>query len=199
MNSFFDDLFGKIFKNPSKTPVRVKENYEVKEADLNEIDQWMDSPQAIDIFDRIYRNFHLKRTGIQETPQVHLFQSPYANGFAVTFEPPFTPETFSKLFLAFSRRILALGYKQVSLDRKMEEINDQVKVTEKFYLKPPLQAPSENQRISQLFGNVSIEKISIDNKPSYLKLLVTVYSDRLYEDAQPFDQMIDRLFETKHG
>ncbi|NVK51207.1 MAG: hypothetical protein HWE09_15655 [Cyclobacteriaceae bacterium] len=199
MNSFFDDLFGKIFKSTAKSPVKVKENYEFKEADLVEIEQWMESDEASSLFDRVYRNYHLKRTGINESPQVHLFQSPYANGFAVTFDSPFTPETFSKLFLAFSRRILALGYKQVSLDRKMEEINDQVKTTEKFYLKPPLQAPSENQRISQLFGNVSIEKISIDNKPSYLKLLVTVYSDRLYEDAQPFDQMIDRIFETKHG
>jgi hypothetical protein len=81
----------------------------------------------------------------------------------------------------------------------MEEINNQVRVTEKFYLKPPLQAPVENELISQLFGNVSIEKISVDNKPSYLKLLVTVYSDRLYQNAKPFDQMMDRLFETQHG
>jgi hypothetical protein len=199
MNNFFDDLFGKIFKNSAKTPVKHKENYAVKEADLEEIDRWMETDEAAALFDKVYRSYHLKRTGINESPQVHLFQSPYANGFAVTFEPPFTAETFSKLFLAFSRRILALGYKQVSLDRKMEEINNQVKTTEKFYLKPPLQAPAENELISQLFGNVSIEKISVDNKPSYLKLLVTVYSDRLYQNAKPFDQMMDRLFETQHG
>jgi hypothetical protein len=88
-----------------------------------------------------------------------------------------------------------LGYEQVSLDRKLEEVNEQVKETEKFYFKPPLQLPKEGELISQLYGNISLEKIRINQQPSYFKLLASVYSDRLYYDAQPFDDLMDRLFE----
>ncbi|WP_297335751.1 hypothetical protein [Algoriphagus sp.] len=194
MGNFLEDILSKIFKGSEKTPINHKENFTLKPADLNQIDQWIYSSEGMTLLGRIYKNYHFKKSQINDSPQVHLLESPYANGFAVTYEDPLTPESFSKLFLAFSRRILALGYQQVSLDRKIEEINEQVKTTEKFYLKPPLQAPKPDELISQLYGNVSIEKITINNQPSYLKLVVTVYSDRLYQDAIPFEQLMDNVF-----
>jgi hypothetical protein len=195
MGNFFDDLFKKVFSPSEKMPLKVKENFLIRDTDQRDLDQWMDSEEFEQLLSLVYKNYHFKRTQINAHPQVHVFDSPYANGFAVSYENPFDPKSFSRLFLAFSRRILALGYEQVSLDRKFEEINDQVKVTEKFYFKPPLQLPSDGELISQLYGNVALEKITLDNKPSYIKLLATVYSDRLYQDAKSFDQLMDRLFE----
>jgi hypothetical protein len=197
MSNFLDDLFKKVFKPSEKSPMKVKENFVIKEIDQTDIETWIKSEESNQLFGLVYKNYHFKRSGINDRPQVHIFASPYANGFAVTFEPPFDSKSFSRLFLAFSQRLLALGYEQVSLDRKMEEISDQVKVTEKFYFKPPLQLPAEGELISQLYGNVALEKVTVNNEPSYIKLLATVYSDRLYQDAKPFDQLMDGIFE-KH-
>ncbi|MDO8965965.1 hypothetical protein [Algoriphagus sp.] len=195
MSSFLDDLFKKVFKPSDKSPMRLKENFVIKEIEQTDLDLWIESEESAQLFTLVYKNYHFKRTGINGRPQVHIFDSPYANGFAVTYENPFNAKSFSRLFLAFSQRLLALGYEQVSLDRKFEEINDQVKVTEKFYFKPPIQLPAEGELISQLYGNVSLEKVTIDNEPSYIKLLATVYSDRLYQDAKSFDQLMDGIFE----
>ncbi len=197
MSNFLDDLFKKVFKPSGKTPMKVKENFSIKEIDLIDLDSWIKSEESKMLFALVYKNYHFKRTGIKDRPEVHIFDSPYANGFAVSYEKPLESKSFSRLFLAFSQRLLALGYENVSLDRKFEEINDQVKVTEKFYFKPPLQLPAEGELISQLYGNVALEKVTIDNEPSYIKLLATVYSDRLYQDAKPFDQLMDGIFE-KH-
>ncbi|MBA4301351.1 hypothetical protein SAMN03080617_02799 [Algoriphagus alkaliphilus] len=195
MSSFLDDLFKKVFKPSDKSPMRLKENFLIKELEQTDLDLWIESEESAQLFALVYKNYHFKRTGINGQPQVHIFDSPYANGFAVTYENPFNAKSFSRLFLAFSQRLLALGYEQVSLDRKFEEINDRVKVTEKFYFKPPIQLPAEGELISQLYGNVSLEKVTIDNEPSYIKLLATVYSDRLYQDAKSFDQLMDGIFE----
>lgn len=197
MSNFLDDLFKKVFKPSEKSPMKVKENFSIKEIDQTDIDSWIESLEAKQLFALIYKNYHFKRTGINDHPQVHLFTSPYANGFAVSYGKPLEPKSFSRLFLGFSQRLLALGYEQVSLDRKFEEINDQVKVTEKFYFKPPLQLPVEGELISQLYGNVALEKVTVDNEPSYIKLLATVYSDRLYQDAKSFDQLMDGIFEKQ--
>lgn len=197
MSNFLDDLFKKVFKPSEKTPMKVKENFSVKEIDQTDLDSWIESDEAKQLFALVYKNYHFKRTGINDRPEVHIFDSPYANGFAVSYENPLDQKSFSRLFLAFSQRLLALGYEKVSLDRKFEEINNQVKVTEKFYFKPPLQLPIEGELISQLYGNVALEKVTVDNEPSYIKLLATVYSDRLYQDAKPFDQLMDGIFE-KH-
>lgn len=200
MANFFDDLVKKVFPSLGKQPLAVKENFSLKESELQDLDTWMATPEAGQLYALIFRNYHYKRAQINERPELHVFTSDYANGFAVSYDPPLNLDTFSLLFLGLSRRILGLGYEQVSLDRKMEEVNDRVKTTEKFYFKPPLQLPVEGDLISQLYGNIALEKITIDHQPSYFKLLATVYSDRLYYNAQPFDELMDRLFDRPlHG
>jgi hypothetical protein len=196
MGDFFDDLLKKIFPpRGGNQSLSVKENFLVKEKDLHDLEAWNTSEESKTLYDLVYRNYHYKRAQINESPEVHVFSSVYANGFALSFGPPLDSNSFSLLFLGLSRRIIALGYEQVSLDRKLEEVNEQVKETEKFYFKPPLQLPKEGELISQLYGNISLEKIRINQQPSYFKLLASVYSDRLYYDAKPFDDLMDRLFE----
>jgi len=196
MPDFFADLLKKIFPpSTSNQALSVKENFSVKEKDLQDLETWNESEASKTLYDLVYRNYHYKRAQINESPEVHVFSSIYANGFALSYGPPLDPNSFSLLFLGISRRIIALGYEQVSLDRKLEEVNEQVKETEKFYFKPPLQLPQEGELISQLYGNISLEKIRINQQPRYFKLLASVYSDRLYDDAKPFDELMDRLFE----
>ncbi len=177
--------------------MNYKENFESSDLDEKKALAWSEGAEGRQLFEIIYKNYQLKKQLAEESPQVHILDSKYAKGFAISYEEPITPQTFSMLFLAFGQRVLALGYKKVSLDRKLEEINEQVRSTEKFYFKPPLQLPEMDALISQLYGNVAIEKVTHNNHPSYLKVLVTFYSDRLYEDPKPFDEFMDRLFEKR--
>jgi hypothetical protein len=196
MSNFLDDLFNKVFKSSEKTPMNHKENIVQKEEELANVRNWMESKEGLKLFAQISKSYHFKTIHIEERPQTHILDSKYAKGFAITYDDPLDEQTFSLLFLAFAQRVLALGYRQVSLDRKMEEINDQVRVTDKFYFKPPLKDLVDNELISQLYGNISVEKISVNNQPNYLKVLATFYSDRLYHDPKPFDQFLDHLFES---
>lgn len=195
MSNYFDQVWQKLFLSKETVPLQMKENFTLKDKEVQELEDWIHSEAAISLFSLIYRNYHYKRTQINESPEVHLFTSSYANGFAISYEAPLDLSSFSLLFLGLSRRVLALGYQQVSLDRKLEEINEQVKQTEKFYFKPPLQMPQEGEPITQLYGNISLEKVSINNTPSYIKLLAAIYSDRNYQEAKPFDELMDKLFE----
>lgn len=196
MSNFLDDLFNKVFKSSEKSPMSHKENIVLKAQEIEEVQVWLNSSEGRETFAQISRSYHFKTIQIEERPQIHVLDSKYARGFAITYDEPLDEKTFPLLFLAFAQRVLALGYQQVSLDRKMEEINEQVKVTDKFYFKPPLKSLAENELISQLYGNISIEKISVNNQPNYLKVLATFYSDRLYQDPKPFDQFLDHLLET---
>ncbi|RAI91966.1 hypothetical protein [Algoriphagus yeomjeoni] len=198
MSNFLDDLFNKVFNSSEKAPVNHKENIVQKGEDVAKVRDWMNSTEGRELFGRVSKSYYFKTIQIEERPQTHILDSKYARGFAITYDDPLDEQTFSLLFLAFAQRVLALGYRQVSFDRKMEEVNDQVKVTEKFYFKPPLKILAKNELISQLYGNISIEKINVNNQPNYLKVLVTFYSDRLYLDPEPFDQFLDHLFEATH-
>lgn len=198
MANFFDDLLKKVFPTSEGTPINHKENFSLKKEEIQEAHEWSQSADGKELIELVYKNYHFKKTQINKNPQVHIMESPYANGIAISYDFPFDLKSFSLLFLAFSQRVLDLGYRQVSLDRKIEEINDQVRITEKFYFKPPKNTSIKGELISQMFGNITLEKISIDNTPSFIKLLVTIYSDRLYKDPIPFDQFLDLLFEVNY-
>ncbi|PRY84977.1 hypothetical protein [Mongoliibacter ruber] len=197
MSSFIDDVLGKLFPKKAQG-LNIKENFVQTEREIEAIGSWMSSPEGKNTMALIAKNYHFKTSGMNSHPEVHVLKSPYANGFAVSFEEPLTEKTFSNLFFAFGRRIVDLGYSRVSLDRKIEDINEKVRTTEKQYFKPPLSNADFTQKIDQLYGNVSVEKVSINDKPSYLKVLVTVYSDHLYKDASSFDEFIDNIFESKN-
>lgn len=197
MASFIDDVLGRLFPKKAKS-LFVKENFKQTEVDREAGADWVLSEEGKSIMALIEKNYHFKTSGMNSYPEVHILNSPYANGFAVSFDSPLNEKTFSYLFFAFGRRVLDLGYNQVSLDRKIEEMKDFVKTTEKQYFKPPLSNVDFSQKIDQLYGNISVEKVSVNDKPSFLKVLVTVYSDHLYQKAKPFDQFIERLFETNN-
>lgn len=190
--TFIDDILGKLFSD-NKANFRHKENFTQSQEEELGIRNWLASERGRMVFDQVYKSYHLKKAGVNNHPEVHILSSPYANGFALTYENPFTEEIFSQLFFAFGLRMLDLGYYRVSLDRKFHETADLVNTTEKQYFKPRI-GDAVTQKIDQLYGNVSIEKVSVDNKPSFLKVLVTLYSDHLYRKAKPFDHFMEELF-----
>jgi len=195
MPSFIDEIIGKLFPQ-KKTPISIKENFVQSETSKADTEKWFRSDEGKKFLALVHKNYQYKISGINESPEIHILKSPYANGFAISYESPFDAKIFSMLFFGFGRRMLDLGYNQVSLDGKIEEVNEDVRTIEKQYFKPPLSsADLIEQKIDQLYGNISIEKISINDKPSFLKILVTVYSDHLYQKARPFDLFIDDLFQ----
>lgn len=196
--TLWDEIYEKLFSSKTKQ-IAHKENFSQTENDEASIIDWLNSLQGIELMDLVHKNYHFKKATINARPQVQIMNSPYANGFVVYFDEPFTEKSFSNLFFAFGQRIVDLGYEKISLDRRMREINQQVKITEKQYFKPPIQKENVGQKIEQLFGNVSVEKVSFDNKPSYITVLVTIYSDRLYQDAGSFDQFVELIFKPLYG
>lgn len=195
MATFIDDIFGKLFPKKNQ-PLHVKENFSQTEMEEEHVENWIKSEEGKSFLNLIKKNYHFKTSGMNSHPEIHILNSKYANGFAISYESPFTQETFSKLFFAFGLRMLDLGYHRVSLDRKIEELSENVRSIEKQYFKPPLSNVDFSEKIDQLYGNVSIEKVSIDGKPSFLKILASVYSDHLYKDAAPFDEFIEKLFKN---
>lgn len=189
--TFFKGIIGKIFADKKAFSIH-KENFALPASEEDRVRYWMDSEEGHRVFKSLHKTYHLHKIEIKEEPGIHLLSSPYANGIAITFEYPLRDKTFSNLFFAFGFSMLDLGYYRVSLDRTLKATTGVVKTTEKQYFKPS--APAfDSQRIDQRFGNISIEKVSIDGRFSFLKVLATVYSGRHYHNAQPFDQFIESL------
>ncbi|MEQ8535197.1 MAG: hypothetical protein RIB86_25295, partial [Imperialibacter sp.] len=99
---------------------------------------------------------------------------------------------FQFLFDYLAEISKTLGYRQVNSDVTITEKNDTIETREKHYLKPPI--GTADQLSKQLFGNILVEYIMIDDQPSYIKLLANIYFDRQYEPAEDHRELISHLF-----
>jgi len=188
---YIDDVLGDIFPVGGRK-FTYKENYTQTTEEKEAVQQWMDSEEGEEAFGLVYRAYHLQKSNIEQKPEIYVLSSPSANGFAIGFEPPMDTTIFSNLFFGFGIRMLDLGYYRMSLERKLQERNDALHITEKQYFKPAVQV-SGGRRKDQLFGNVCVERETIEYEPVFLKVLVTVYAGRSYHVAKPFDQFVEEL------
>jgi len=196
--SYFDKLVGKLFsgKKPAGT-ADVHEILKRSQADQQSYDAWKNSEERTQLLHEIAKAYHYKKAGITDELEVHLFNTAYANGFSLTYHPSVPPKTFQHLSEYFRDKVLDMGYRLVNADRRILDRDRYVETIEKYYLKPPLSAEDLSQetiQVNQLYGNIAIEHVLIDGKPSYLKVLASIYSDRQFQEAHSYDDFITGLF-----
>jgi len=189
--SFVEKWVKKLFPGQTKVPL-LHETLQRSTKEQGQAKQWQGTMSARQLVQSIYQSYHYKKTGIKGTPEVHLFNSAYANGFAVTYAPEVGPKVFAWLLDYLKDEVLALGYRQANADRKVEDKGPYMQETQRYYLKPPVPINPET-KIDQLYGNITLEYISIDDKPSYIKVMANIYSDRLFNNALPFEEFVERL------
>lgn len=190
--SFFDDVVGKLFGRQSPKAAFVHEVLKRSDREIQRFETWKATESASSLIDDVERAYFMKKKGIISAVEVHLLNSKYSNGFAISFNDQFDEDSFTHMFDFLKERGLAQGYKLSQGDRRILNKETYEETIEKWYLKP---VAEELDGVSnQRFGNILIEKTEIDRKPSYLKLMANVYQDRLYSKAEPFSELIEQLF-----
>ncbi len=193
--AFFDDVFDRLFSNKAPAPKEFINEVLVRSPKEEQAYKtWLETEEATDLIRDIQSAYYLKKSGIESALSVHLFNTNYANGFAVTYHEDISDQHFKFLFDYLKDQTLTLNYRLAQKDRRVLYKESFEESIEKWYLKPKRGSGNENGRFDQLYGNVLIEHVEIDRKPSYIKLLVNIYQDRLYTKALSFDDFINELF-----
>jgi len=203
--SFFDKLISEIFgthKVNSILPL-VEEEIKRHESYRQGYFKWVNEGKYRWLTQKIYQNYTLKKKNEAADLQVHLLKSSGASGFAVTYSLLMDEKELQYLFDYLRDRVLNLNYKLYTSDRRIFDRKEYVETIEKHYLKPPIakiaaqgdEHPANKETIDQRYGNILIEYISINEKPSFLRFMTHYYSDFLYSPAQPFDDLVDYLLD----
>ena len=202
MMSFFDKIFKKVFPNNDNPAVGVAV-HEVLTRNSREVkafDAWKVSPGYSQLLEEVAHAYYYKKTGIRSDMTIHLFQSAYANGFAINYLPRIGKKHFQYLFDFFKERVMDMSYRIANADRQIIDKKSYVETREKYFLKPSLNLQKAEGNLSeQLYGNISLEHVLTDNQPQYIKVLVSIYSDRLYKHALSYDEFVERLLEVKEN
>ena len=131
----------------------------------------------------------MKKKGIDQSLPIHLLNSKYAKGIAISQIADIDKRSLQYLLDLLAERVVNLGYKMANSDEIIRDQGSYMESIEKRYLKPI----SNTEIADQKYGNILLEYICIDNKPSHLKLTANVYSDHKFGEPKEFDSLLKEI------
>lgn len=195
--SFAENLLKNLFARNQKNELKLDSGKLVRtEAELHDYQSWKTDSGAACVAE-IARNFKLGKLDLRDDLKTVWFKNKSANGFHINLEA-LQINGFEPWFLLqyFQEATLSLGYRKYTSDFETREIGGNIYRTERIYLKPQYVLVEEEftQKVKQLYGNILMELTF--GKGVHLKLLSTIYFDRNFTNALPFDQYLEEMLST---
>lgn len=190
MNNFFDKIIGKLFQ--AQNGPLVAGPLKRTAPEQQEYLRWASGPAAAETLRKVRQAISGSHS---RTFKAHLLRTPYANGFALYTHTGNAGNELRLLADLLKDRVKSLGYVSQLAERQEYDRAQYVETVEKNYLKPP--PPTDfTQLFNQLYGNILIQYVLYNQQPAYLKLVASVYSDRLYTTALPYEELEGILLES---
>lgn len=195
--SFLDKILEQLFPKrlPAHLPV-IEEALVRNEVYRNKIFLWQNSGAHRKLAYRVWEAWQLKKEKQTSDLQVHLLKIDGSNGIALSYHPQIGAEEFQFFFDHLKEQALQIGYRLYTSDRRIFIRPNYSETIEKHYLKPPADlriVDGQVQRCDQRYGNIIIEYIQIDDKPSFIRLMAHYYEDQLYLKPMPFDELLREM------
>ncbi len=109
---------------------------------------------------------------------IHLHRTQYSQRDAIHF------------FDFLRERVLTQNYRVQISDHRTYAKNDWMEASQRHYLKPRLDINEKGGKMKQQFGNITIELLMRDDRPYNLKFQATTYKDFQFEEALPFNDLM---------
>jgi hypothetical protein len=193
---FVKGILDRLFKNggDKNTPI-LSGKLERAEKFRASYASWLDSESRFGQLEKLFDAYKQASAGNAFEGNLQIYTSPQANGFFFNTGFNFPPEHYAFLIDYFKELVLEADYRLYLSDTKTIEGPNGIKTTDRHYLKPG-KIDAVDFPIDQKYGNISIELVKLDEQPSYVKVMSGVYSDRNYQDPEPFSDLVAQLFDA---
>lgn len=195
--SYFDKIYKQLF-NKKKSPeyngkkYLVQEMYSLSESENKDYTDWLKEATSTVLVNNVMSGIKHKKAGLSElNDRFSIYESPQSNGFYVLCENFLDYKTTKYLLESIKDQLKSIGYYQNHSSKDIYEENSNVKMKISYYLKPKIS--DYELPLEQKYGNIHIECLFINEKPDYIKLMANVYSDRNYQEAEAFDDLLTAL------
>ena len=175
----------KLFQNNNSSSKNSISYLEEQMTDYEVFIPWKNSFAGNNFFDWVKNRFKdYDEEKIQNDKNIFFFNNESTFAFRINAEVlDLSPHT---LWNYWKDEILDCGY----VLKNSESVLKDKLTTQRYYLKPRLKFKVEKE---QLYGNITLELIKSEALPKYIMLKCSWYSDRNFNDAQPFGELVKIL------
>lgn len=193
--SFAEDIIERLFPHSfSPNEPLVSETLERSKNDKVGYKKWLQHNKQKELSQIYSLSYFLKKKHITCSANVHIFNSRSANAFSISCAEYIDTKSFQHYFDYLKNTVISFGYVLNRSDREIIDRTHYVETIDRHYLKFP-EVFELGAKCPQLYGNIMIEHITIDDKPSYIKLMATYQTDSQFTEPISFDELTRIIFD----
>ncbi|MEX0966915.1 MAG: hypothetical protein WD077_06730 [Bacteroidia bacterium] len=187
---FFDLIKNRFFPDPANPaqPV-IHEVLKRRQLELQQYEEWKAGGERASLTEFLCTQYHRSKSEQEDQAMVRVLTTVSSKGFLLRFPASVQAAGFQHFFDLLKDKFLEDGYRLYASDRKIYNRKEFAETIERHYLKPSIERTMPFP-LDQRFGNISVELVKINDRPTHIKLLCNSYSDAKYLDAQGMDEMM---------
>jgi hypothetical protein len=168
----------------ARTPAQVRQH-----------DQWVTQQVYLNWMGPYFKAYHFRKTGVcGRDLRVQLLDECGRQGAVFFFDPSIGPGNFRHLFDFIRDRVLALGYNLSTSDQRTLRHERYTETIDKHFLKPLPRDCTKSGRCNQQFGTVTVDMVSVNGQPGFIRFSANPYHDDIFTPAHSFDELMDQVF-----
>ncbi|WP_324670779.1 hypothetical protein [Hymenobacter sp. GOD-10R] len=191
MFKFFDHLFSHR-SSPSKSEwqplVRTA-------AEQRAHTQWLAEQVYLNWAGPYFKAYHFCKAHITNGQglRVQMLQETGRQGAVFFYDPSIGPGNFRHFFDFLRDRVLALGYNLSTSDQRVHRQPRYTETIYKHFLKPKPNDCTETGRCNQLFGTITIDLVTINKQPGFIRFFSNPYQDAIFTPAHSFNELMEQV------
>jgi len=153
--------------------------------------QWVEQQVYLNWAGPYFKAYHFRKAGVQgQGFRVQLLTDAGRQGAIFLYDPSIGPGNFRHFFDLLSERVVALGYHLSTSDRRTLHHERYTETIEKHFLKPLPHDCTDTGRCVQQFGTVTVDLVSINGQPGFIRFASNAYQDDIFPPAHSFDELM---------
>lgn len=188
-NEFFKLLLGQ--KNTGPTCTRLERSAK----HLAAYTKWVKEQVYLDWTVPFFKAYHYKKANLPSQYRVQITHDEHLRGAVFFYDPGMGPQNFTFFFDLLKDRVLQLGYTLHSCDKLEVRHERYLEQVEKHVLTPPASDLEGTSLCNQLYGNILLDSIKVNNQPGYIRLLTNVYNDSYFSKPLPIDELLEKVLQ----
>ena len=144
-----------------------------------------------------YKAYHLRKGGAggRRGLRVELLREPGRQGALLYYDDSIGPGNFRHLYELLGERITVLGYHQACHDQRQRQHEQHHETTYKQLFKPNPTDCAESGRCNQRYGLVTLDFISVNNQPFFIRLTHNPVHESCFTTARSFEDLLAALLD----
>ncbi|TGE04270.1 hypothetical protein [Hymenobacter fodinae] len=186
----------KLFSSSDAAPSTEWQPLQRSAAEERLRQKWVQEQVYLNWMGPYFKAYHYQKAGLPNQQfRVQLLHDEGRQGALFFYDPSIGPGNFRHLFDYIRDRVLALGYNLATSDQRSVRHASYTETIFKHFLKPQPRDCTQTGRCNQLYGNITIDLVSVNGQPGFLRLFSNPFANAIFTPAHSFDEMLAAIFD----